>query len=119
MDEINTPTDPLQTPGTRLDMGEIREHLANKKGQAYWRSLEELSDTPEFNEFLQKEFPRQAGPLVSGVDRRDFMKLLGASLALAGLTSCVRPYNQEKIVPYVTAPEELIPGVPVFYATAL
>ena len=119
MDEINTPTDPLQTPGTRLDIGEIREHLANKKGQAYWRSLEELSDTPEFNEFLQKEFPRQAGPLVSGVDRRDFMKLLGASLALAGLTSCVRPYNQEKIVPYVTAPEELIPGVPVFYATAL
>ena len=61
MDEINTPTDPLQTPGTRLDIGEIREHLANKKGQAYWRSLEELSDTPEFNEFLQKEFPASGG----------------------------------------------------------
>ena len=119
MDELKTPNDPLTAPGTKLDMGEIREKLASKKGKAYWRSLEELAETPEFDEFMQKEFPRQAAPMVNGVDRRDFMKLLGASLALAGLTSCVRPYRQEKIVPYVKAPEELIPGVPVHYASAL
>lgn len=103
----------------RLNIPEIRARLEAQQGQAYWRSLEELAETPEFEEFLHKEFPRQAAPLLSSVDRRGFMKLLGASLALAGLTSCVRPYQQEKILPYVRAPEELIPGVPLFYATAL
>lgn len=102
-----------------LDLAKVRSRLENQKGQAYWRSLEELAETPEFEEFVAKEFPRQAAPLEGSVDRRSFMKLLGASLALAGLTSCVRPYQQEKIVPYVKAPEELIPGEPIYFASAL
>ncbi len=102
-----------------LDLAKIRSRLETQKGQAYWRSLEELAETPEFSEFVAKEFPRQAAPLAGSVDRRGFMKLLGASLALAGLTSCVRPYQQEKIVPYVKAPEELIPGEPIYFASAL
>ena len=102
-----------------LDMAQIRARLESQKGQAYWRSLEELAETPEFEEFLSKEFPRQAAPLESSLDRRGFMKLLGASLALAGLTSCVRPYQQDHFAPYVKAPEELIPDEPLYFATAL
>ena len=102
-----------------VSIGEIRSKLASKKGKAYWRSLEELAQTEEFKEFLHKEFPGQAKPLENGLDRREFIKLLGASLALGGLSACVRPNPQEKIIPYVKAPEEIIPGKPVFYASAL
>lgn len=119
MDATSATPTPSDAQTTRLDLQDIRARLAEKRGQAYWRSLEELAETPEFEEFLHKEFPRQAAPMLSAVDRRGFIKLLGASLALAGLTSCVRPYQQEKILPYVRAPEELIPGVPNFYASAL
>lgn len=108
-----------ESSAERLDLEQLRERLATKQGKAYWRSLEELANTPEFEAFLLKEFPNQAAPLERSVDRRGFIKLMGASLALAGLTSCVRPYTQEKILPYVRAPEELIPGQPLFYATAL
>ena len=114
-----TATAGLDAAGNRLDLAEIRTRLDAKNGKAYWRSLEELAETPEFEEFLAKEFPRQAAPLEGSLDRRGFVKLLGASLALAGLTSCVRPYQQEKILPYVRAPEELVPGEPTFFATAL
>ena len=102
-----------------LDLTQIRARLESQKGQAYWRSLEELAETPEFEEFLTKEFPRQAAPLESSLDRRGFMKLLGASLALAGLTSCVRPYQQDHFAPYVKAPEELVPDEPLYFASAL
>ncbi len=105
---------------TDLDLGKIRERLAAKPGRAFWQSLDELADTAEFQAFMGKEFPRQAVPLENALDRRDFLKLLGASLALAGLTSCVRPVREgEKIVPYVRAPEEIIPGKPLFFATAV
>ncbi len=100
----------------------IRERLAEldqSEGKTYWRSLEELSETEEFQAYLEQEFPRQSAPLESGLDRREFMKLLGASLALGGLTACVRPNPQEKIVPYVRAPEEIIPGKPIMYASAI
>jgi MoCo/4Fe-4S cofactor protein with predicted Tat translocation signal len=113
-------TDKAATAPGALDLARIRETLASKQGRAYWQSLEELADTQEFREFLGREFPRQAVPLESALDRRDFLKLLGASLALAGLTSCVRPVREhEKIVPYVRAPEEIIPGKPLFFATAV
>lgn len=105
----------------KLDLKQIRNKLDSKKGKAYWRSLEELADTDEFQEFLHKEFPRQAGPMDGdGLSRREFVKLMGASLALAGLSSCVGPpYRNEKIMPYVRAPEEIIPGEPLHYASAL
>ena len=121
LDRLDAPdTQPAsQETSKPLDMTQIRARLESQKGQAYWRSLEELAETPEFEEFLTKEFPRQAAPLESSVDRRGFMKLLGASLALAGLTSCVRPYYQDKFAPYVKAPEELVPDEPLYFASAL
>ena len=83
----------------------------------YWRSLEELADTPQFREFVAREFPQQAEGWNDPIERRTFLKLMGASLALAGLTGCVfQP--PEKIVPYVNQPEEHVPGKSLFYATA-
>jgi len=103
-----------------LDLQQIRTRLARQQGPEYWKSLDELAETQEFQEFLRKEFPRQAAPLEASLDRRDFLKLLGASLALGGLTACARPPSaHEKIVPYVRAPEDTIPGRPQFYATAV
>ena len=103
-----------------IDLAAVRARLAEHRGAEYWRSLDELADTVEFQEFLRKEFPRQAAPLEASLDRRDFLKLLGASLALGGLSACARPPQpHEKIVPYVRAPEDRIPGRPEFYATAV
>ena len=87
------------------------------KGKQYWRSLEELADSPIFEEFVQREFPQQAEEWNDPVERRTFLKLMGASLALAGLSGCViQP--PEKIVPYVKQPEEEIPGRGLYFATA-
>ncbi|HEX7021560.1 MAG TPA: TAT-variant-translocated molybdopterin oxidoreductase, partial [Trueperaceae bacterium] len=105
--------------GSPLDLSAIRERLAGTSGKTYWRSLDELADSPEFQDYLLKEFPRQAAPLEGSLNRRDFVKLLGASLALAGLTSCANPEPREKIVPYVRQPEEVIPGKPLYFATAI
>jgi molybdopterin-containing oxidoreductase family iron-sulfur binding subunit len=103
----------------KLSLPQIRERLEAASGRDYWRSLDELADTEEFQEFVHKEFPRQAAPLDGSWHRRDVLKLLGASLALAGLGACARPPSaHEKIVPYVQAPDEIIPGKPLFYATA-
>ncbi|MDT5120583.1 MAG: hypothetical protein QOC96_65 [Acidobacteriota bacterium] len=92
--------------------------LANQNGKQYWRSLEELADTPEFQEFVEREYPQHAEEWHDPFSRRTFIKLMGASLALAGLSSCVYQ-PAEKIVPYVTQPEEMIPGRPLFFATAM
>ncbi|MGH7846915.1 MAG: TAT-variant-translocated molybdopterin oxidoreductase [Candidatus Binatia bacterium] len=103
----------------RLDLDSIRKRLASSRGQEYWRCLEELADSEQFHEFLKQEFPQQAAGLLDGVSRRDFLKLMGASLALAGLTGCGRAAPQdEKIVPYVNQPEQIVPGRPLFFATA-
>ncbi len=117
--DTQSDTSDTTTPVKPLDLAQIRTRLESQKGPAYWRSLEELAETPEFEEFLTKEFPRQAAPLESSLDRRRFIKLLGASLALAGLTSCVRPYQQDKFAPYVRAPEEIVPDEPLYFASAL
>jgi len=97
-----------------IDLNEFSNRMGDKR---YWRSLEELSRTDEFAEVMANEFPQQALPLERGVDRRDFVKLMGASVALAGLAACNRP--AEKIVPYVKQPEDLIPGKPLFFASAM
>ena len=89
--------------------------LAAKK---YWRSLEELADAPEFREFVSREYPQHAERWDDPLERRSFLKLMGASLALAGLSGCVfQP--PEKIVPSVTQPEYGNPGKALFFATAL
>lgn len=92
--------------------------MDNLSGQQYWRGLEELAETKEFQEFLHREFPVDASVWEDGVSRRNFLKLMGASLALAGLNACTRQ-PEEKIVPYVQQPEHLIPGKPLFFATAM
>ena len=101
----------------RIDFAEFRKRVGDLRGREYWRSLEELSRSDAFDEFFAQEFPQQALALEKGVDRRDFMKLMGASVALAGLTACTGP--AEKIVPYVNQPENLIPGKPLFFASAM
>ncbi len=88
-------------------------------GKAFWRSLDELAETPEFRDRLQREFPAFASEL-SEESRRDFMKIMGAGLALAGavaLPACRRP--DHKILTYNRDPEHVVPGVPLFYATAM
>jgi MoCo/4Fe-4S cofactor protein with predicted Tat translocation signal len=86
-------------------------------GKTYWRSLEELADSPVFEEFVQREFPQAAEEWNDPVERRTFLKLMGASLALAGLSGCViQP--PEKVIPYVKQPEEEIPGRGLWFATA-
>lgn len=102
----------------------MRDHIlalqdadAPRSGKKYWRSLEELADTPAFREFVAREFPQQAEGWNDPVERRTFLKVMGASLALAGLSGCVfQP--PEKIVPYVSQPEEHVPGKALFFATA-
>ena len=86
--------------------------------RTYWRSLSEIEDRPEFRAALENEFLEE-GPseLPDGITRRDMMMLLGASMSLAGLAGCRRPVEQ--IVPFVTAPEEILPGVPIHYATTM
>jgi MoCo/4Fe-4S cofactor protein with predicted Tat translocation signal len=90
---------------------------AGGSDKTYWRSLEELADSPVFEEFVQREFPQAAEEWNDPVERRTFLKLMGASLALAGLSGCViQP--PEKIVPYVKQPEEEVPGRGLYFATA-
>ena len=101
-----------------LDLAAIRDRLDTTRGPHYWRSLEELAATDEFREFLHREFPEQAADWPDPVSRRRFLQLMGASLALAGLNACTRQ-PAEKIVPYVRAPEGLVPGKPLFFATAM
>ncbi len=83
----------------------------------YWRSLDELTDTPEFRAFLAAEFPGIASAMLSAPSRRQFLKLMGASMALAGLSGCRWP--SETIAPYAKRPAGRTPGVPVQYATAM
>jgi molybdopterin-containing oxidoreductase family iron-sulfur binding subunit len=82
------------------------------------RSLAQIEDRPESRAFLEREFPEGASELPDGVTRRDMMLLLGASLSLAGVSGCIRRPVDE-IVPYVTAPEEIVPGIPRYYATTM
>lgn len=101
-----------------LDLAAVQDRLAQAQGRDYWRGLEELAETPEFQEFLHREFPRQASEWLPSLSRRNFLQLMGASLALAGLTACANQPD-EKIVPYVQMPEATVPGQPLFFATAM
>jgi molybdopterin-containing oxidoreductase family iron-sulfur binding subunit len=110
------PAEPAQ-----LSLADVRGRLEGARGQDYWRSLDDLAATPEFQDLVEREFPRQAVGWSDDEDpvegRRNFLKLMGASLALGGLAACTRQPT-EHIMPYVRQPEELIPGRPLFFATA-
>src|SRR5579862_319103 len=84
----------------------------------YWRSLEELVSTDEFRAFVEDEFPHRTPDWNDPASRRRFLSVMGASIALAGASACTKQ-PKELIVPYVRQPEELIPGKPLFYATAM
>ena len=101
----------------RNDLESARERLSRSRGREFWRSLEELSGDPAFQDLLHREFPRHASEWEEGLDRRRFLQLAAASLALAGLSACTRQ-PLEAIVPYVKLPEEIVPGRPRFFATA-
>jgi MoCo/4Fe-4S cofactor protein with predicted Tat translocation signal len=116
---VKLETQNSQLANARLDLASIRERLALSRGQDYWRCLEELADSEQFHEFLKQEFPQQAAGLLDEVGRRDFLKLMGASLALAGLNACGKAAPvDKKIVPYVNQPETMVIGKPMFFATA-
>jgi MoCo/4Fe-4S cofactor protein with predicted Tat translocation signal len=101
-----------------IDLSAIRARLAGKEGPQFWRSLEEVAQTPEFEAMLHREFPEGASEFTDPAGRREFMKLMAASIALAGAAACTRQ-PEEHIIPYVKAPEEIVPGKPLFFATAM
>ena len=102
---------------TTRSAAQVRARLSGKRGREYWRSLEELSGSPEFGQFLENEFPQHFWAGENAVSRRDFLKLLGASLALAGVSGCAHQ-PKEEIVPYVNQPENMTLGKPLHFATA-
>jgi molybdopterin-containing oxidoreductase family iron-sulfur binding subunit len=108
----------MQKAGTP-DLTEIRERVRGTGGKTYWRSLEAAADTPEFQEYLHREFPQNATEWLDPVGRRSFLKLMSASLALAGVGSACTVQPEELIVPYVRQPENEIPGRPLFFSTAM
>jgi MoCo/4Fe-4S cofactor protein with predicted Tat translocation signal len=120
MDENNKKLGgPDVCPGKRkeLDLATVKAEIEQTTGPEYWRSLEELAGSEEFQEMLHREFPKGASEWLDSFSRRGFLKTMGASLALAGLTGCTKLPLTE-IVPYVKQPENLIPGKPMYYATA-
>jgi molybdopterin-containing oxidoreductase family iron-sulfur binding subunit len=90
-----------------------------ESGPKYWRSLDQLAETPEFRRWVEREFPSGASELTDPVTRRHFMKIMSASFLLAGvgLNGCRRP--EEKILPFGKAPENYVHGLPQFFATAM
>jgi MoCo/4Fe-4S cofactor protein with predicted Tat translocation signal len=98
-------------------LGELGAHLAGLRGRRYWRSLEDLAGTADFQKALAERFPAAATLWSAPINRRDALRLMAAALSLAGVGACGRRPTEE-IVPYVKPPEELTPGKPVFYATA-
>ncbi|MDQ1470758.1 MAG: hypothetical protein QOJ99_2238 [Bryobacterales bacterium] len=100
-----------------LNLEVIQKQLEKAKGPTYWRSLDELLAKDGFQDYLHREFPRQAGEWLDDDGRRNFLKIMGASLALAGLSACTKQPT-EYIMPYVVEPEKAVAGKPLFYATA-
>jgi molybdopterin-containing oxidoreductase family iron-sulfur binding subunit len=88
-------------------------------GRTYWRSLEERLGLPEYLESVKPEFPEGADLPPTGVARREFMQLIGASLALAGATACTTRPSDERLVPFTKTPPELVPGNALHYASGM
>jgi molybdopterin-containing oxidoreductase family iron-sulfur binding subunit len=108
----------MPSESKKLDLASARARLETAKGRDYWRSLEQLAESDGFEDMLHREFPRQASEWDGGDEgRRNFLKLMGASLALGGLSACTKQPT-ELIYPYVNAPEMMVPGKPMFFATA-
>jgi len=95
--------------------------LSHGAGRQYWRSLDQLAETPEFRQWVEREFPAGASEWTDPVSRRHFVKIMSASFFLAGLglagSGCRRPV--ENIVPFTKMPENYVHGAPKYYATAM
>jgi|CXWL01.1.fsa_nt_gi molybdopterin-containing oxidoreductase family iron-sulfur binding subunit len=103
---------------TKKSFASLRDKIIAQNGKEYWRSLEEQADTSEFREFIAEEYPHEIEEWDNSLSRRNFVKVMGASLALAGLSGCViQP--AEKIVPYVNHQEGMLPGKANFFATSM
>ncbi len=106
-------------PATEIDLAALRAQVKGEAGKRFWRSLEDLAETEEYTAHLHHEFPSDPAKEANKFSRRDALKLMAASAAMAGLTACTK-LPPEKIVPYAQQlPEEFIPGKPLFYATAM
>jgi MoCo/4Fe-4S cofactor protein with predicted Tat translocation signal len=112
-----------QIAPAKMTLAEVRAKLDGKTGRRFWKNLDEMADTPQFQELMREEFPRQAGSMgstnewVDSVSRRGFLKVMGASLTLAGLAGCTKQPD-EPIYPYIKQPEDLVLGKPMYFATA-
>src|SRR3984957_20466254 len=102
----------------RADLSALRAGMQADARPQFWRSLDELGGAPAFAEFAEDEFPHGPNEERSSVTRRDILKVMAASAALAGLTGCTKLPTQH-IVPYVRQPEDILAGQPIFYATAI
>jgi MoCo/4Fe-4S cofactor protein with predicted Tat translocation signal len=93
--------------------------ISNDKKQApkYWRSLDDLAGKPEFRDWVTQEFPSTANDMISGDSRRQMIKIMAASMGLAGLVACRRP--EQKILAFARGVENYIPGKPLFYNTVM
>jgi molybdopterin-containing oxidoreductase family iron-sulfur binding subunit len=100
-----------------MTLAQVRTELKGTKGKKYWRSIDELANTEDFQAAVEREFPGSAQEWVDPVSRRGFLKLMSASMALAGLAGCTKQPD-EPIYPYVKAPEDLVLGKPNYFATA-
>ncbi|MBL4845802.1 MAG: TAT-variant-translocated molybdopterin oxidoreductase [Planctomycetes bacterium] len=90
------------------------------QGKAYWRSLNDLADTPEFREMVKNEFPSRLDAVIDPVSRRRFVQVMGASMALAGLSGCdLMRWPEKKVLPYSRLPDERLPGIPVEYSSTM
>jgi len=106
-----------QIAKAKLTLAQVQGKLEGKTGRRFWKNLDELSDDPQFHELMAEEFPRQSTEWVDPISRRGFMKVMGASLALAGLAGCTKQPD-EPIFAYIKQPEDLVLGKPMYFATA-
>ncbi len=105
-------------PRPAPDLQALREKLAAGRGPVFWRTLEEAAESDALRDYIEQEFPGLSGQIPQGVDRRSLLKVMAASLAMAGAAACTRQ-PPEYIAPYVRQPENVIPGTALFYATAM
>jgi molybdopterin-containing oxidoreductase family iron-sulfur binding subunit len=115
--KVDRPIERQPQSSEPMTLEAVRHKLSGTKGKKFWRSLDELANTEEFQAAVEREFPSAAQEWVDPVSRRGFLKLMGASMALAGLAGCTKQPD-EPIYPYVKAPEDLILGKSMYFATA-
>jgi MoCo/4Fe-4S cofactor protein with predicted Tat translocation signal len=117
--ELTGETSPSQRERGHLDRAEAGHTAAASNGPRYWRSVDDLTGTPEFNRWMEQEFPQGANEFTDPVSRRHFVQIMSASFVLAGLglSGCRRPV--ERILPFSQKPQGYVHGVPEYYATAM